>query len=237
VIGASLILISAVWGVIAWWVFHRVLNYAAMRTIVRRIYARLLEIRLYSEEPALVWRAQGALIADNLRFLMVMAPPVVILALPFALLYGPLDSIYGYGPIPLGHSAVVTTQFVSGATYQLAAPAGITVETPPVRDFTDHQVSWRIRAIAPVVGTLSVTTPGGGESRSVAAGQRTLMRYSPRQSNPWIEIDYPRADVTIAGWSLPWLAWFFAVSSLAVALVMFSKRPQSRPSRRPIPKS
>jgi hypothetical protein len=237
VIAGSLILISALWGVIAWWVFHRALNHRAMKTIVSRIYARLLEIRLYSEEPALVWKAQGALIVDNLRFLVVMAPPVLILALPFAVLYGPLDSIYGYAPIPIGHSAIVTTQFNPGVSYVLAAPPGIAVETPPVRDFADGRVSWRVRATAPVTGTLNVTKAGGNASRTIAAGERSFMRYSVRQSNPWIEIEYPRADITIAGWSLPWLAWFFAISGVTALLLTLLKKSHGRPTTRRIPKS
>ena len=236
-IAGSLVVLSAVWGLITWWVFHRVLNHRAMKTIARRIYAHLLEIRLYSEEPALVWKAQGALIVDNLRFLAVMAPPVLILALPFALLYGPLDSIYGYAPIPLGDSAIVTAQFDPGVSCTLAAPPGITVETPPVRDFADRNVSWRVRATAPVTGTLSVTQASGNVSRTIASGERSFMRYSVRDSNPWIEIDYPRADVTIAGWPLPWLVWFFGISSLAAGLIMFSKRPRGRSTTRQIPRS
>lgn len=230
---ASLILISVAWGLITWWVFHRTLNHTAMKAIRKRIYARLLEIRLYSEEPSLVWKAQGALIVDNLRFLMIMGPPVLILAVPFALLYGPLDSIYGYAPIQIGHSAIVTTQFDPGVTYALTAPAGIAVETPPVRDFADHRVSWRVRAISPVTGTLNVANA----SRKIAAGERTLMRYSLRESNPWIEIEYPRAGVAIAGRSLPWLVWFFGISGLTAALLMFARQWRGRPTTHPIPKS
>lgn len=213
-ISASLALLSAIWGVLAVFVFRLVTNRTAVRTALDRIYAHLLEIRLYSDEPSLVWRAQKALIADNLKFLSRIAPAVLIMAIPFALLYPQLDAIYGAAPLEPGHTATVT---LAGDAGTLRTPPGIVIETPPVKDKADHQTSWRIRALAPVRGTLAITIPDGTTLiRTIASGNRTLAPNRRTESS--VAIDYPRANITIAGVSLPWLVWFLLISTIAASL-------------------
>ncbi len=140
---------------------------AAVRAAGRRLHARLLEMRLYSSEPALMWAAQRALLRDNLRWLALMLPPALILGLPLAWLFVQLDSIYGHSPLPVGAQAVVTVQLKralgpADATATLQAPPGILVESPPVRVFAERQISWRIRALRPVRGKLRfVLLPAG----------------------------------------------------------------------------
>lgn len=226
-IGWSLAAVGVLWGLFTYGVFRRFTDHAALRTVRKRLYAHLLEIRLYSEEPSVVWRAQAALVADNVRFLALIALPVLIMALSFALLYTPLDTVYGWGPLAVGRSAVVTLQLPQepGAIdtqYILKAPTGIAVETAPVRDVAGRQIIWRIRPLMPVFGSLHVTLPGGSDvSMSIAAGDRKLSRYRRREPAPgagWIEVDYPKANVAIAGLELPWLAWFLIVSTASAAL-------------------
>ena len=208
-IPASLAALSAIWGALAVVVFRRVTNRKAVRAAINRIYAHLLEIRLYSEEMSLVWRAQKMLIADNMKFLARIAPAVLIMAVPFALFYPQLDAIYGAAPLEPGQTAIVT---LSGNSGTLQVPQGIQIETAPVKDPADHQVNWRIRALAPVRGTLSITLPGGAIlTRTIASGNRTLTPNRRNESS--IAIDYPRSDITIAAISLPWLVWFLLISA------------------------
>lgn len=221
-IGASLAAISILWGLAALLIFRRFTDQAALRKVRKRLYAHLLEIRLYSEEPALVFRAQKELIVNNFRFLVLVAKPVLIMAVPFALLYGPLDSVYGWGPLVVGHSAIVTMQAPGPGQYTLLAPGGIAVETPAVAVIAERQISWRIRALTPTHGNLRFVGSGVAEiSRSVAAGGRTLSSYQRRKSlaeGLWVEVDYPKASVAIAGMELPWLAWFLILSTLSAGL-------------------
>jgi hypothetical protein len=154
-IPASLAALSAIWGVLASLVFRRFTNRQAVRAVINRIYARLLEIRLCSEEPSLVWRAQKALIVENLRFLARIAPAVLIMSVPFASLYSQFDAIYGAAPLEVGRTAIVT--LLGDAPAVLQTPPGIDIETPPVKDSADHEISWRIRALAATRGQLSPT--------------------------------------------------------------------------------
>jgi hypothetical protein len=223
VIAASLIIISAIWGALALLIFRSLTNRAALRKAVNRIYAHLLEIRLYSDEPALVWQAQKSLIAENVRFLIRIAPPILIMAVPFALLYPQLDAIYGYAPLKVGQSATVTLNAPGAEPYKLEVPPEISIETPPVKDAATNEISWRIRAVKPVEGTLRVTYPNNEIDRSIAAGNQTL-RPNHRTENS-IEIDYPRTDTTI-----PWLVWFILISTATAGILWRSPATRRNPA-------
>ncbi len=58
-----------------------------LRQSVNRIIAHLLEIRLFWDDPSLVWRAQRDLIVENGRLLKQILLPAIILSLPFTVFY------------------------------------------------------------------------------------------------------------------------------------------------------
>ena len=228
---------SIVFGWVTVWVVRHTTDVAEVRIIRNRIFAHLLELRLFAAEPGLIWKAQKSLIVDNLRFCALMLPPVLILALPMAWVLLQLDSIYGFEPVAIGKSAIVTAQLGSETKQEdqnssLAAP-GILVETPPVRSLKDRQVSWRIRAAAPASGSLRLTLRGTPVEKTIAAGRETTFlsrrrdrslwsfllhpeeRRIPTDDVSWVEIDYPKADIHLLGLELPWIIWFLIVSSLS----------------------
>jgi hypothetical protein len=239
-IGWSLAAVSVACGLAITLVFSRVTNLEALRKARKQIYAHLLEIRLYSAEPRLVWRAQVSLVRANLRLLAALAMPVLILTPPMAWLWLQFESIYGLAPLPVGQAAIVTAQMrvpvAEDRKPALEAPREIAVETLPVRSFVDRQVSWRLRPNEPVSGALQLSFNGHRFEKAVDAGTRgvyLLERKSgsrleqllrpgegrlPAGDVEWIELHYPAIDVTIAGLSLPWAAWFLIIST-ASALV------------------
>jgi hypothetical protein len=190
----------------------------------KRLQARVLEMRLYSSEPALMWAAQKALVRDNVRWLALMLPPALILALPLAWLFVQLDSIYGHSPLAVGAAAVVTVQLERAldpldAAANLQAPPEIAVETPPVRVFAERRICWRIRALRPVRGNLRLMLRGRAVEKTIAAGRWNAL-LSPRRERAlwsfllhpeesrlpagevaWVEVEYPPR---------PWLAWLGA---------------------------
>ena len=86
---------SVAGGLLAAWVFQRAVDMAALRLTLRQIHARLLEFRLFFDEPRLIWRAQKALVGANLRVCALLLWPALILALPMAWLMMQLDAAYG----------------------------------------------------------------------------------------------------------------------------------------------
>jgi hypothetical protein len=231
--GWSLAGVSLGCGFATYWVFRRFTDRAAVRAARKRLQARVLEIRLYSSEPALIWGAQKALLRDNLRLLALLWRLALMLTLPLAWLFVQLDSVCGRGPLPVGGAAVVTMQMERAldAAWTLQAPPEIAVETPPVRAFADRRISWRIRALRPIRGELRLALRGYAFEKTIAAGERNGLLSSrrersltgfllhpeesrlPRGDVAWVEVNYPRANVSIAGLSLPWLVWFLLIST------------------------
>jgi hypothetical protein len=167
--------------------------------------------------------------------------PALWMALPMGLLLIHLESFYGRAPLPLYREAVVTMGMARSWNPQspaprLAAPSEVQVEGPPVRVVDAREVSWRIRPKSECSGELRFVVDGQPVIQSIEAG--VLRRYVPGKSvrsaleaicHPakrvpvaqveWIEIPYPDATLTVLGFGVNWLVWFFAVSMLAALLL------------------
>lgn len=225
---AILVPISLLAGIGMLLVFRHASDQAAIRRAKRQVTAHLLEFRLFMDEPRLVLRAQRDLIVANLRFLRLMLRPVIVLAVPMALLLAEMEAFYGHAPLEIGKPAIVTAQLKdSGGDLTLKAPKGIAVETPAVHVLNERQVSWRVRPTQAVSGELEIGASGRVVTKSISAGKGMHYLSAKRGSvwnllldaaekpvmDPeiaWIDVDYPPAVV----WHLHWLIWFFLVSGI-----------------------
>jgi len=231
----SLIPVSILAGIGMLIVFRHASDQAAIRHAKNLVAAHLLELRLFMDEPRLVLRAQRDLVVANMRFLRLMLRPVLVLALPMALLLAQMEAFYGHAPLVTGQPAIVTVQLkdgASGAALALKAPAEIAIETPPVRVTGERQVSWRVRPLRAASGDLQVVEHDRVLTKSISAGAG--MHYlSERRGSAahllleaselpladsevaWIEVGYPSAVVL----RLHWLIWFFLLSGITALLL------------------
>ena len=198
---------SAIYGIAAVLIFRRFTERAAIRRSVNRIFAHVMELGLFLDSPRLVFGAQRDLLLENGRLLRLVLLPGAILAALFALVYQPIDVIYGRAPLLVGEPSVITVQMRGGSMppVQLEAPVGVAVETPGVRVLRDRQISWRVRPLQRSSDEFRFRV----ENRVVTAG--FFLRDPAIDS---IEIRYPKAS--IMGFS--WLAWFVATSAVSGAL-------------------
>jgi hypothetical protein len=180
----GLALVSAIYGIAAALVFRRFTNTALLHRTVNRILAHVLEFRLFLDEPRIILRAQRELIGENIRLLRQIALPCLILAIPFALLYGPMERHFGHGPLRVGEPAIVTAPIESGLT-ELKAPPGVVVETPGVRVLRTRQIAWRVRPVSATYGAF----PKG------------------------VEVGYPRAGILGLPW-LVWFLGISTLAAL-----------------------
>src|SRR5258707_5754842 len=104
----GLAVLSAIVGVAMLWVFGKTSNQARMKQIKRKVYASLLELRVFADEPAVTWRAQKSLFAANLRYMGLALRPAVWMILPMGLLLLHLEAFYGRAPLAVGREAIVT---------------------------------------------------------------------------------------------------------------------------------
>jgi hypothetical protein len=240
----GLAVLSVLAGIAMLWLFARVSNQAAVTATKRRVYAHLLELRLFVDEPAMMWRAQGQLMTANLRYLGLMLVPALVIAVPMVVLLVRMEAYYGRAPLPVGSDAIVTLETLDAVdpnspAPRMEAPAGIAVETPAVRVARDRQISWRIRALGPVSGQLKFELPQGVVEKRIEAGggfrfvpgRRTHSVISalwypdePRLASPvaWIDVEYPSAEIEFLGLRWHWLVWFTIISM--VAALAFKKR-------------
>ena len=189
---ATLAPLSVLCGIVTAFVFRRFASSGTRRT-VNRILAHVMELRLFLDEPRLVWNAQRDLLRENLRLFGQIALPSLIATPLLGLIMWQADAVYGRAPLRAGEAVVVTAHVKAGdlASVQMEAPADVAIETPGVRIPRLREVSWRIRPLRPFSGRLRVNSD--------------VER---------IDIPWPRA--TVLGFS--WMVWFFGISAVCAAL-------------------
>jgi hypothetical protein len=209
----GLVLIAAAYGAIAVSVFRKFTKKLSLQQSVNRILAHLMELGLFLESPALVFRAQRELMLENLRLLRLILVPACILGAVFAILVPVLNAMYGRAPLPVGQPSVVTVQLTDGTVpVELETPTGIAIETPGVRDMRDRQVSWRVRPLVSNARDFEFRVA----NRVVTDG---MFLHDP--SIRAIDIRYPHWTM----WGFTWLWWFVAISSVSsMAVATFWKR-------------
>jgi len=231
----SLAPISVLFGVGMLLVFRATSDQQGLRRAKKLLQARLLEMRLYADEPALVWRAQRELIRVNFRYMGLMLRPMAWAAVPTMVLLGQLEGVYGRRALAVGEAAVVTVQMrgrlkPDSPAPKLEPPSGIVVETPAVRVPGEGQISWRVRAAGKASAPLRVVTGDEALEKTIEAGSG-LGRVAARrvawsgslllhpgewpftsQMVDWIEVEYQPAVIRMLGVELPWLAWFLLLS-------------------------
>ena len=235
----SLVPLSVLLGIAMLWVFRRTSNQAAIRKVKRELQAHLYEMRLFTDEPLLIWKAQWGLLKANVRYLAMMLVPALVLTIPMVLIFAQLECFYGYAPLEPGQQAIVTVQMknAGGPAPVLRAPDGIAVDTPAIRVDEGRQISWRIRALRPVTGDMKFVFPDETVEKSVQAGtgpqyvsERRVssaldLIWHPAESRlpaspvDWIELRYPAATVYALGLDLHWLIWVL-ILSMASGLVL-----------------
>lgn len=251
-----LVLAGILSGAAAGWLIRKMCDGAAIRAAVNQIEAHLLEFRLFADEPSVIWSSWRGLLAGNARLLYVLLPPVLILFIAGMPFFFFLDGLYATSPLPVGKPALVTVGFGTPlealpVTPALRAPEGILVDMPPVRIFSERQVSWRIRPLRELSGTLQWRIGGADVSKTIAAGnafawhsaERTQswiqwIRYpleGPLPAGPmrWIEIAYPAAEPALFGLALPWAVWFLVFSCCGAGLAhLLGRAPAVVPQNR-----
>lgn len=241
----TLIPLSIGLGVIFLLAFRQFSNQRAIQATRRRLQASLYELRLFVDEPRLVWRAQGTLLWVNCRYLVLMLVPALILCVPVALLIAFLEPYYGKAPLAAGQQTIVTAKLKQplSATFTdpvLQAPPGFAVETPGVRIPMEREISWRILPLRAASGSLRIVLPTQIVTKDVIAGSgrhflstrrarsfwqlfwHPTERRLPRGDIAWIDIRYPSRSIQWLGFGLNWIVWLFIISMLTALLL---KRP------------
>lgn len=233
----SLIVVSVVTGALFLFVFERLSNRNAIELAKRQLWARLLAIRLFADDPRIVGQSLFGVMAANGRLLAHAIPPLLVLAPLFVLLYGHFDAFFGSRPLKVRSPRVLTVRLKEikdgWPNAALQAPGWIAVETPPVHIFDEREISWRIRPLETnrslvkiIVGKETAdkvidSRPGEryfSEYRIQSLG--AALRYpAERQLPPGnieeIDVADPQPMISCCGIALHW-TWWFAVFAITI---------------------
>jgi hypothetical protein len=228
-------------------VYALVSNQRVIKERKNRMIARLLEIRLFHEDPIAVLGSFRRVLSGIVAYMGASLKPLIFL-LPVVLVWiAHLAGWFEWRPLVPGEATLVTLKLKPGVSpvaqpASLEAPAGFAVETPAFRSLATNEISWRIRALQTAGGDLHCDAADLHEHKEVVANT-ALAKVSPKRTSdgfwsqvlyPWepplakdspfseIRIDYPRRSLKFFGFEINWLVALL-IGSIALALVV--KKP------------
>ncbi len=235
----GLVIASVLVGVAMLWVVGRTSDQGAIIRARKRMQARLLEMRLYRDEPGLILRAQGNLLLENSRYVGHMLRPALFLALPMVVLYAHFDAVYGRRPLRVGETALLSAETeLEASDLALSGTGPLEVDSVPVSTAAGGEIVWRVRAKEDGLGSLALETPHGTVVKAAEAGD-ALSYVSATRANSWwrrlllapgesgyetesvvsVSIGYPSREIGALGWDTHWAVWFLAVSLASAYLL------------------
>ena len=133
-----LYLLAVLCGAAGTLLFRRFTNHAALHRATRGIVAHWLEIRLYFDDPRMVWQAQRHLLVWHWHLLRACAPAFLLTGALTGAACGWLEQTLSAPQLFPGQVAVLTTK--------QAIPAGLIVEAGPLRNEVAQTSTYRVRA-------------------------------------------------------------------------------------------
>jgi uncharacterized membrane protein (DUF106 family) len=230
---------GALMGIVALVAYAMFSNQASIKRTKSRLMARVLEIRLFQDDPLLVLRAFGRVLTGTAAYMKDSLMPMFVM-LPLVVLWiAQLAGWFEWRPLNIGETVVVKAALkpetkVAGQPTSLDAPKGIDIETPAFHSSAGNEVLWRLKASADASGPLVVKVAGDTAEIPIVSGHR-LAEVAPRKlgssSSFWdrllypmdkplaansvfkeISIEYPERSLMIAGIEVNWLVWLLLVS-------------------------
>ncbi len=186
----QIFLIALVMCVIALLIFKYTSNQSGIRQAKDKIKAYILELRIYRDDPLILLKAEGQIVAHTARYLFLATVPIAVMMLPFILMIAQVEARFAFESFNVGDQATVTVYVERGALENSAAsitlPPGVVVETPVHRIYARGEARWRLRIVSPGRHRIQV-----GIGPEVA--ERTLVARSESEMvSPYI---YSSSDV------------------------------------------
>ena len=218
-------------GVLALSVYALVSNQASIKRTKNRLLARVLEIRLFQDDPLAVMGSFFRVLGGTFLYMKDSLMPLVVM-LPIVVLWiTQLAGFFEWRPLKVGDTTVVAVKMekgtdISSGAPKLSVPAGMTVETDAFRSLKDNEVVWRVKANGAATGTMKIDVAGESAEKEVAAGGGGLVQVSPKRLKTgfWekvyypyeaslpadkkfseIRVSYPQGQIKIFGMEMNWL--------------------------------
>jgi hypothetical protein len=200
---------------------------------------------VFRHDTRTMFSEEGRLLRGSFRYMLAGLMPLAVVIVPMVAIFAAIELYAGFGPLPVGSTAIVTAQ-APGDDLGALAEATLTgnaveVETEPLRIPTTGEVCWRVRADQPGAHTLTLNAGGQSVDKSLIAGEdarpvsvslhrvrggfeHVLVRSdealipagAPVAS---IAVEYPETAVDLWGLRLHWI-WATLIIATIAALVV-----------------
>ncbi|MDI6845873.1 MAG: hypothetical protein QME28_07020 [Candidatus Saccharicenans sp.] len=234
----AMLVISLLTALLMLFVYKKTSDQAGIKRARERIKAHLLEIRLYQNDFRTQLNSQKELLAANLRYLSYNLKPLLVMIIPIFLLLAQLNLWFSYRIPAKDETFLLKARFIKSVdlmklNLEVETPAGLQLETPPVRIIDEAEVSWRLRVTGATGKPVIITVDGERYLKSIPATNRSLTRVSPVRvrKNLWqellhpgekplpadslltrVELVLPESRLEFAGISFHWLVAYFLLS-------------------------
>jgi len=199
----------------------------------------LLALSLFKDNVWVGLRAQGRVLANAGKLLLLALMPMLVMTVPMVLVLGQLALWYQARPLQVGEEAVVTVMLSEHAkdtldhiALQSAGPFEPTIG--PVRVPSKNMACWNIKANEPGLHELAVKIGDQAFTKQLAIGDRFMPTSLQRPAWKWtdvvlhprekplatdspvqsIEVAFPERDSWISGTDM-WIVYWFAMSLVA----------------------
>ncbi|MEX0677022.1 MAG: hypothetical protein WD063_08105 [Pirellulales bacterium] len=244
---ATLLVWSAVAGVLMTVVFRYTSNQQGLKTAADRSRAQVLAINLFGHELHAIFASLGQLFRHTGLRLWYSLPPMLVMLVPFVLLLSQLALRYEYRPLACGQSTIVKLELAEKDWPQfrstsLEPSSKFVVESPPLHDPEEHAIYWRVSPKSADATTLvwrigdesvekRLDVDDGQERLAVVSTRRPGRGFWDRLLHPaepampaespvcGIQIEHPRRVVSVFGLDLPWWLTFLLASMVTALLI------------------
>ncbi len=228
------------------YVFKLTSSQKTIKRIKDRIKARILEMRLYQDDPALIFSGLSGALKGNLAYLGTIFVPFLIIIAPVAIVFMQLDQRYSRGNLTPGSTVLLSVELKEGfdpfeTGVELNVKEGVTIQGKPVRDAATRSTDWQIQVdslgthdltlyakgtsyVFPLVAETSYRMIGNERSASgvveplVHPGLPPFPIESPLQR---VRVEYPPARHWLVGFDVHWIVIFLVYSLIAAAALKF----------------
>src|ERR1044071_5350658 len=126
----SLVVISALGGILLVWIFGKVSNQAAIQKTRNRLSSELIALRLFKDDLRVFFGIQFQVLVWTAKYLRHSLVPMLILMVPALIILIQLNLHYGSRPLRVGEQTLVKVKLRAPAEISLRAPAEISLRAP-----------------------------------------------------------------------------------------------------------
>lgn len=218
-------------------IFKRTSNQDAIEDVKAKIASGLFEIRLFNDDLRTMFVAQGQILRRALTYMRLSLVPMLWTLPPLVLVIAQLQFHYGYDGFAPGESTQLHVTLKPDAVtsvkpdVRIDAPDGIEIVEPAVWVPTLHEMVWRVEVTGRGSYELGLSL-AGSEATKLIDSTELITRRSPIRSRGFLDeliypaepalaadgpfetitLNYADAEISLFGFGLHWLIWFFVIS-------------------------